>query len=230
MAKVIILGTKDTAELAWFYLTHDSPHEVIAFSVNRDYMTNTLFCGLPVVAFEEVENIYPPNEFRFFVPMTARGMNIPREHFYSQAKNKGYRLISYISSKATLFDNPIGENCFILENNVIQPFVSIGDNVVLWSGNHIGHHTSIKSHNFLTSHVVVSGHCIIEPYCFFGGNACIEEYLHIAEGTFLSMGSRLAKNTDPWSIYTGNPARKRKADSRKFYRHGSSRNALTTKF
>ncbi len=33
----------------------------------------------------------------------------------------------------------------LLEDNTIQPFVSIG-NVTLWSGNHIGHHSTIHDH------------------------------------------------------------------------------------
>ena len=166
MAKVIIFGVMDTAELAHFYLTHDSEHDVAAFTVSREYMTGTEFQGLPLVAFEDVETLFSPQEYKFFAPMTGRNMNRNRERIYLEAKAKGYEFISYVSSKATLFGNQIGENCFILEDNTIQPFTTIGNNVVLWSGNHIGHHGQIKDHVFFTSHVVMSGHCVIEPYCF----------------------------------------------------------------
>ena len=53
---------------------------------------------------------------------------------------------------------PHGDNCFILEDNTVQPFVRIGSNVTLWSGNHIGHDSTIGDHCFISSHVVVSGH------------------------------------------------------------------------
>lgn len=209
MAKVIIFGTIDTAELAHFYLTHDSQHEVVAFSVTQDYLEKNTFKGLPVVAFESVEIIYPAEEYAFFIPMTAKKMNRLREKFYLAAKAKGYRLISYISSRATVFPGAqIGENCFILEDNTIQPFTTIGNNVVLWSGNHIGHHGQIKDHVFFTSHVVLSGHCIVDPYCFFGVNATIRDGLHIAEGTFVAMGACITKNTDPWCVYKGVPAQR----------------------
>ena len=217
MAKIVIFGVLDTAELAWYYLTHDSEHEVSAFCVDQEYLKEREFHGLPVVAFEDVEQLYPPAEFQFFAPMTGRKMNKNRERVYLEAKAKGYTLISYVSSKATTFNNEIGDNCFILEDNTIQPFTKIGNNVVLWSGNHIGHHGEIKDHVFFTSHVVLSGHCTIEPYCFFGVNATVRDYLHLAEGTLVGMAAAVTKNTEAWGVYVGNPAEKKSVPSHKVY-------------
>jgi sugar O-acyltransferase (sialic acid O-acetyltransferase NeuD family) len=208
----------DTAELAHFYLTHDSEHEVVAFTVSQEYIADkTGYKGLPLVAFEDVQELFPPQEYKFFAPMTGRGMNKNRERIYLEAKAKGYEFISYVSSKATTFGNEIGENCFILEDNTIQPFTTIGNNVVLWSGNHIGHHGQIKDHVFFTSHVVMSGHCVIEPYCFFGVNSTIRDYLTIAEGTLVGMASAVTKSTEAWGVYVGNPAEKRAIPSYKAY-------------
>lgn len=209
MAKVIIFGVLDTAELAHYYLENDSEHEVVAFSVNREYITEQSFRGLPLVAFEDVETVFPPSEYSFFAPMTGRNMNRNREAIYNQVKAKGYQFISYISSYATILDRKvIGENCFILEDNTIQPFTTIGNNVVMWSGNHIGHHGQIKDHVFFTSHVVMSGHCVIESYSFFGVNSTIRDYMTIAQGTLVGMASAITKDTEEWGIYVGNPAKK----------------------
>jgi sugar O-acyltransferase (sialic acid O-acetyltransferase NeuD family) len=210
MAKVIIFGIKDLAELAHFYLTNDSKHEVVAFSVHKEYLPKELtFCGLPILSFEHIQEHYPPSEYSFFAPMTQKGMNKEREKVYNEIKNKGYNLISYISSKATIFDkSKIGDNCFILEDNTVQPFVTIGSNTILWSGNHIGHHSYIDNHVFITSHVVISGNCIIGPYSFIGVNAAFKENVTIGEGTFVAMSSSITKNTEPYSVYTGNPAKK----------------------
>ncbi len=209
MAKVIIFGVLDTAELAHYYLEHDSEHSVVAFTVHKKYLESTEFKGLPVVAFEDLESTYPPSEYQLFAPMTGQNMNRLREKVYLEGKAKGYAYISYISSKATVCNNEIGENCFILEDNTLQPFTKIGNNVVLWSGNHIGHHGEIKDHVFFTSHVVMSGHCVIESYCFFGVNATIRDYSHLAQGTLLAMGASLVKQkTEDWGVYVGNPAKK----------------------
>src|SRR5262249_44581290 len=102
---------------------------------------------------------------------------------------------------------------FILEDNTIQPFTRIGDNVVLWSGNHIGHHSTISDHVFVTSHVVVSGHCSIGPNCFLGVNATLRDGLTLAEGTLVAMGACLTHDTEAWGVYKGNPARKAEARS-----------------
>lgn len=210
MAKVIIFGVQDFAQLAKFYLEHDSEHEVVAFSVHERYLPEEkTFEGLPVVAFENVENTYPPTSFKFFAPMSPSRMNKLRESVYNQAKQKGYEMISYVSSKATVFPGAaIGDNCFILEDNTIQPFTSIGNNVVLWSGNHIGHHGTIKDHVMFTSHVVLSGHCVVESFSFFGVNATIRDGIHIAEGSFIAMSAAVTKDTEPWGVYKGNPAQK----------------------
>jgi len=216
MAKVVIFGILDTAQLAHFYLKNDSDHEVVAFSVSNEYMPdNKSFEDLPIVPFEDVEDVYTPSDYQFFVPMTAKRMNRLRETIYNQIKAKGYNCISYISSRATVFpEAQIGENCFILEDNTIQPFTPIGNNVVLWSGNHIGHHGEIKDHVFFSSHVVLSGHCTVEPYCFFGVNSTIRDYIHIAEGSLIAMGACVTRDTGPWGVYKGNPAMKGKVLSK----------------
>jgi sugar O-acyltransferase (sialic acid O-acetyltransferase NeuD family) len=210
MAKVIIFGVQDFAQLAKFYLQHDSEDEVVAFSAHEAYLPEgKTFEGLPVVAFENVEQAYPPANFKFFAPMSPSRMNRLRESVYNQIKEKGYELISYVSSKATVFPGAvIGDNCFILEDNTIQPFTSIGNNVSLWSGNHIGHHSVIKDHVSFTSHVVLSGHCLVESFAFFGVNATIRDGIHIAEGSFIAMAAAVTKDTEPWGVYKGNPAKK----------------------
>jgi sugar O-acyltransferase (sialic acid O-acetyltransferase NeuD family) len=208
MSRIVIFGVHENASLAHFYLTHDTEHDVVAFTVDGEHMEETSFEGLPVVEFESVEASYDPQDVRFFAPLSATSMNRIRESIYRRAKEKGYGLISYVSSKATVFPGAqIGDNCFVLEDNTIQPFTSIGNNVVLWSGNHIGHHGEIKDHVFFTSHVVLSGRCTVEPYCFFGVNATIRDGLRIAEGTLVGMGASVMKDTEPWGVYTGNPAR-----------------------
>ncbi len=216
MAKVIIFGLRDIASLTHFYLTHDSAHEVVAFCVDQAYLPeNPVFEGKPVVAMEDVIDHYPTENFYFFAPMSEQGMNRQREKVYLRIKALGYSMISYVSSKATVFPQAeIGENCFILEDNTIQPFTPIGNNVVLWSGNHIGHHGIIKDHVFFTSHVVLSGHCTVEPYCFFGVNATIRNALTIAEGSLIAMSASVVKDTEPWGVYKGVPAKKARVSSK----------------
>ena len=215
MGKVIIFGNTQSAELALYYLQNDSEHEVAGFTVEEQYIKEPEFHGLPLVPFETVEQQFSPSEYLFFAPMTAAGMNQVRARVYEQGLEKGYKYISYISSRATVLTDKIGENCFILEDNTIQPFVKIGNDVVLWSGNHIGHHSEIKDHVYFTSHVVLSGRCVVGEYSFFGVNATIRDGCTLGEGTLVAMGANITKaKTDSWSIWKGNPAVKSEVSSK----------------
>ena len=202
MANVVVFGTGQWADLAHFYLTHDSPHEVAAFTLDPDYLQETEHRGLPVVAFDGVQGQYPPDRFEMFIPISFKRMNHLRAEKFYAAKGKGYRLTSYVSSKATTWPGfTCGENCFVFEDNTVQPFVEIGDNVVLWSGNHIGHHTVIKDHVMVTSQVVISGACTIEPYCFFGVNSTVRDETVVARETLVGAGAVILRDTKEFEIY-----------------------------
>jgi sugar O-acyltransferase (sialic acid O-acetyltransferase NeuD family) len=207
MAKVIIFGIQDFASLAHYYLKTDSAHEVVGFTVNEQYIpSEKTFEGKPVFPFETIEKKISPDEYMLFAPMSPKKMNKLREQVYNEIKSKGYQMISYVSSKATCFNGAIGDNCFILENNTIQPFTKIGNNVVLWSGNHIGHHSIIKDHVLFTSHVVLSGHCVVEENSFFGVNSTVRDGITIRKGSLIAMSASIFKDTEEWGVYKGNPA------------------------
>ncbi|HEU4511189.1 MAG TPA: acetyltransferase [Pyrinomonadaceae bacterium] len=202
MAKLIIFGAGDIARLAHYYFTRDSEHQVIAFTVDQKYRQGDTFLDLPLVSFEEVTNSYPPVEFKMFVALSYARMNKLREEKYYAAKEKGYELVSYISSRCSfLTDHPVGDNCFILEDNTIQPFVRIGNDVTLWSGNHIGHDATIEDHCFLASHIVVSGYVRIGNNCFIGVNATLRNSITIAPETLIGAGAVIMKDTVPKGVY-----------------------------
>lgn len=200
--RVVVFGTGSFAQMVHFYLTHDSDHEVVAFTVHESHLEDSELFGLPVVPFETVDHAYPPDAYQMYVAVGARDVNRTRAAICAQAKAKGYPLLTYISSKCTWWgDTRIGENCFIMEDNTIQPFVTIGDDVVLWSGNHIGHHSTIGDHCFITSHVVVSGHVRVGPYCYLGVNSTIRDAITLAESCVIGAGSLIMRATKPNEVY-----------------------------
>ncbi|PIY09626.1 MAG: sugar O-acyltransferase [Flexibacter sp. CG_4_10_14_3_um_filter_32_15] len=202
MSKIIIFGTGDIAQIANYYFDIDSEHEVVAFTVNQEYLKEDTFEGKPVAAFEELEKKYPITEYQLFIALSYSKMNKIREEKYYDAKAKGYTLVSYISSKCSYMSQyPCGDNCFIFEDNTIQPFVKLGSNITLWSGNHIGHHSIIHDHNFISSHVVISGHCEIKSNCFLGVNATLHNNVVIEKETLLAAGAIISKNTVEKEVY-----------------------------
>lgn len=201
---LVIFGTADIAQLAHYYFKTDSNYEVVAFTVDAAYLTEELFCGLPVIAFEELCKYYPPEKYDIFVALSYSKINAIRKEKYLAAKALGYRMASYISSYATLLnDGRIGENCFIFEDNTIQPFATIGNNVTLWSGNHIGHHSTVMDHCFIASHVVVSGGVEIGEQCFIGVNATLRDHIKVGEKTVIGAGALLLADAEPEGVYMG---------------------------
>lgn len=212
--KIIIVGDGETAELAYEYFTHDSPQEVVAFAVEREYAKKEELFGLPVVHFEDAERLYPPADHAAFVAISYTQLNRVRARLYRETKRKGYRLATYVSSRAFVWRNAeVGENCLIMENNVVQYAVRIGANVVLWSGNHIGHQTVIRDHVFISSHVVVSGYCEVGENCFLGVNSSIANNVRIAPDCVIGMGAVVNRDTEEGKVYVGNPAKPLDKDS-----------------
>jgi sugar O-acyltransferase (sialic acid O-acetyltransferase NeuD family) len=202
MARLVIFGTGDIARLAHVYFTKDSDHEVAGFTVDRDYRKEDSFQGLPLVDFETATARFPPDAYQMFVALSYAQMNRLRAAKYEAAKALGYTLASYVSSRCSwLTDHPVGDNCFILEDNTVQPFVRIGSNVTLWSGNHIGHDSTIDDHCFISSHVVVSGHVTVGSYCFIGVNATLRNSIKIAPHTLIGAGAIIMKDTAEKGVY-----------------------------
>ena len=212
--KLVIFGTGDIAQLAHFYFSKDTDYDVVAFTVDAAYINDKQFCGLPVVPFEDVSVLYPPKEHDFFIAMSYTKLNFLRKEKYFAAKNLNYNLASYISPHATVLnERNIGENCFIFEDNTIQPFVKIGNNVILWSGNHIGHHSIIHDHCFISSHVVVSGWCKIGEQCFLGVNSTIRNHVKIGEKCVIGAGALLLSDAEPEGVYLGNATERSRVPS-----------------
>ncbi len=199
---LVIFGTTDSAKIAHYYFSNDSELNVVAFTVDSRFKNKEVFCGLPVVPFESVVTEFPPSENLMFVAMGYTNMNRNRAEKFIESRRKGYSLATYVSSRCSfLSEREPGENCFILEDNTIQPFVEIGENVVLWSGNHIGHDVKIGSHSFITSHVVISGNTTIRDYCFLGVNSTIRDSIELGKSTLVGAGASIMSSTEDDSVW-----------------------------
>ena len=193
--KLIIVGDSAFAEIAYEYFKHDSAYEPVAFSVEGAYLKRGELFGLPVVPFESVEETFDPASHDVYVATVYTQLNRLRARLAAAAKQKGYRLASYVSSRAFVWRNvELGEHCFIFEDNTVQPFVRVGDNVVLWSGNHVGHHSTIRDNCFVSSHVVISGFVEVGENCFLGVNASIANDVKIGRDCWLAPSTVVVKD------------------------------------
>jgi len=207
MEKVVLFGAGQVASRAYWYLTHDSPYEVVAFTVDSEYIKEDKLFGLPVIPFSEIDAVFPPNEYKMFLSISFIGMNKLRAEKYYQAKAKSYQLINYISSKATTWPElVIGDNCLIQTNCVIEPFAKVGNDVKLGINSLISHNAVIMDHCSIVHHAVVLGNVIVEPYCVIGANATIRDHVVIARECVIGAGALILENTVEKGVYKGNPA------------------------
>lgn len=199
--QIIVFGAGEIAELADFYFAHDSEYEVAGFTADGAYINQPEFRGRPLVPFEQVDEKFPPDRYGMFVAVSYAKLNALRTEKAAAARAKGYRLVSYLSSQATVFPGfEPKENCFILEDNTIQPFASIGTNVTLWSGNHIGHHSIIEDDVFLASQVVISGGVRIGQGSFVGVNVTIRDRVSIGKKCVLGAGALILEDQPDFSV------------------------------
>lgn len=202
MSKVVLFGCGRGADVAYRYIRGDTQHEISAFTVDEAFRKSDTFHGLPLVPFGSVEERYPPSDYKMFVLLGYQNMNRLRASKYQEAKDKGYQFISYVNSNIYCLEEiDIGENCFIMENQTINLDVKIGNNVVMWSSNHIGDRTIIEDHVWISSHVAVAGDVRIKEYSFIGVNVGISNNICISPKTFIGGGVFIAQDTKEGGVY-----------------------------
>jgi sugar O-acyltransferase (sialic acid O-acetyltransferase NeuD family) len=195
--KLIIVGDSVFAQVAYEFFTHDSPYQVVAFTVERAYLRAHSMFDLPVIAFEDIVTFYPPGSCSFFVAVVFSQQNRLRTRLYNEAKAKGYSPASYVGSQAFVHHTAeVGEHCFICEKTVVQPWARVLSNVVVWSGNYVGHHSLIKSNSFTLPHAVISDFAQVGENCVVGPNATILERVSIGDDCWIEAGSRVSANLE----------------------------------
>ena len=205
--KLVIFGVGILADLAQYYFEHDSRYEVVGFTVDKSYANGTTHKGLPLVPFEHVDEHFPPEQHSMFVAVGYASGNRTREEKCQAAQARDYHLVSYVSSQAVNNSEYYGANCFILENVVLQAFVSLGDGVIVWPGTVVSHHSTIDSFCYLSPNVTISGICEIGRRVFVGAGAALRDGTSVAEDIVVGMGSVVTADLTDRGIYWGNPAK-----------------------
>lgn len=227
MSKLVLFGTGRGADVAYRVLTADTDHEICAFSLDAEYIDRKMFHGRPVVPWATVERQYPPETHRMLILAGYQKMNGFRESKYSEAKEKGYTLESYVCSDIFRAEEiQVGENCFILDNQSISLDVKIGNNVVLWSSNHIGDMTTIQDHAWISSHVTVAANVVIGQRSFIGIGATISNGVQIAPDSLIGGDVLVTEDTAPGGVYVAGERGRLPFDSKAFMRVMISRRKL----
>ena len=207
--KLIIFGNTNAAIVAYQNIQIDTNDQVVAFTVDKEFVHQDKYMNLPLVAFEEIEKYYSPDNYQMLIAIGYGRNNKLRTDKYEEAIRKGYSLYTFIHSRALVFnDTLIGKNCIIGGNVVIHPGVVIGDNVIIRENCFIGHHTHIKDHCFIAAGAVIAGEVTINKFCFLGVNSTIKDNLTIAQQCVIGAGVTILNSTNEREVYFTNANQK----------------------
>lgn len=205
--KTVIYGVGPTALVFYHEVLTNGGMDIVAFCCAGDSIQETTYCDKPLVPFEEVERLYPPEDFQM-LPMFGHKRMRDRAEAHTAAKNKGYRIPNYISAKANLEDGiEMGEG------NVIDAFAHIGFGCTLGNGNiirqsvYLGHQSTLGSFNIVSPGSVIGGKCRLHDLSFLGLNTTIATYAEVGTECLVGAGSLVTKSTEPYSVCFGSPAK-----------------------
>jgi len=198
MKPVLIFGCGQVAQVFSEYLS------AVSFVVDEEYRSEETIAGLPVVPFGRVTDLYRPDHYEFVTGMSFKGLNKPRAEKFEMMCAKGYTPHTFCFHDVWLPNSAtICAGSFIMDRNTIQPGVEIGENCVLWSGNHVGHHSRIGSHVWISSGVTISGAVEIGDYCFIGSGVTIADGVKIGSDCIIGAGSLILHDCPYGGVYQG---------------------------
>ena len=193
---VVLFGNGKFASLVWHALTTDSVHNVVGFTVNRDYITDPLLHGLPVVEFEKVEDCFDTRRAGMIVCAGWQQRNNLRRRLSEEARQKGFTPCGYVSSRAVVASNvELGSQCMIFEGAVVQAFARLGEGVILRSGCNLAHHVDVGAWSFVAANAVIGGGTQLGERCFVGLNATILDNLTLGKETLVGAGAIVHSDT-----------------------------------
>jgi len=217
--RILIFGIGSGSDTARRYIERDTPHQVVGYLVDREFLKEPTFNGRVVAATEDAVATFSPDDVLAFVPLGSARMNMLRAEKYQLLKSLGYRFLSFVHSSNKLDGHcEIGENCFILENQSVNFDAAIGNNVVIWSGCQIGDRSRIEDHAFLAAHVVLNGDVTVGGYAYLGSNCNISNTVRIGRQSFIGANALITQDTDERAVHVVEPTPAAGIDSMRFVR------------
>lgn len=192
---VILFGVGQLAETLTYYLDEDPALDLIGYTVDRAWLPEDgTFCGRPVVAWDAIEDRFPPDRVHLLGPISYRNTNLLRYDRYRNGKDRGYRFTSYVHPSSHVGGARLGENTIVLEECTVQPHARLGHSCILWSKVHIGHHARIGDACFLASFCGIAGNCDVGERTFFGGHTGLADNLSVGSGCIIGAGTVLTSS------------------------------------
>lgn len=205
MKKIVIFGPTDLGRLLKYYIDCDNCYEVIAFTVDKKFLTDPEFFGLPVIPFEELQEKYPPSDCEILIAIGNSRMNNVRKDIFNRCKTLGYKIASYIHPSCSIHSKDIGEGNIFLEKCLVYPYAKIGCGNLMWDHVLISHDCTVGDFNTFSSYADLCGYVKIGNNGYFGKHCILDSFIEIADYTLVGAAAYAKKSTSPYDVVV--PAR-----------------------
>ena len=202
MKPVILAGNAITAEILLQYLSFDKRYQVVALTVDDDYVEKSRLATLDSIPISTLKTHYSPKEYSVIMAMGYHDLNQTRESMFGRLKQMGYFIEPYIHPEAKVYSQfPIGEGSIVLPCAVIEPYAKIAENCFIGANVTIAHHASIDNNCWIASGAVVSGQATIGRNVFLGVNATVVNEICVDDYCIVGAGALISKNIKPSTVH-----------------------------
>lgn len=215
--RTLIYGNGAMAKVLFSYVR--AKWDVTGFTVDRACIAEQAdtFCGLPLVPFETVEDVFDPQAHKIIVAVGFLEMNALRERKHNEAEAKGYAFDSYVHETVVKhMDVSIEDDCIVLDHVSIHPGCTIGRGTFISANVSIGHDCIIGPYCYITSGVSMAGGCHIGEGCFFGVNSSVVHSVRVGERNLVGANTLLSQDSEDDEVYVSAPGERHRLSSTSF--------------
>ena len=210
MKKVIIYGQAFLSKMLFYDARGNENFQIACFTADAAYLKENELqkLPLPLVSFQEIQQLYPPEEYDMLALFDESSRMRERGKMYLKAKNSGYQLRNYISARADITPEiEMGENNVIMGTTHLGFSGIMGNNNLIRQNVYLGHNFTVGNNNMIIAGCTIGGNCQIGDNCFIGLGATIRNRVKIEVESLIGAGSVVIKDTGPYSKNVGNPSR-----------------------
>lgn len=208
MENIVIYGETAFAERIYSYIKFEKAMNVLSFTNAKAFKEKETIQGIPVIAFEELNERFKGIDFSILIAIGYVQMNNIRQKIYKECIYAGHRIATYISNTATLYSNDIEEGCIVMPNVYIGPGCTIGKCNIIASCTCLSHDNKVGEFNYISSNVIFGGHATVCNNSFIGLGCIIRDGIIINNYSLIGAASNVLKDTINKGVYVGNPAHK----------------------
>ena len=207
MKNYIIFGDTSFAERLAKYILFEKQDNIVCFTQEDAFCSRDTILGFPVIPLNKLrENVKV--DFEILIAIGYAKMNNLRRQLYNILINAGFKIGTWISNKAIVYSDKIGEGTIVLPGVVIGPDCQIGKCNFFESSVVLSHDNQIGDFNFFSTKSVLGGSASVGNHCFLGLHSTIKNGIEIADLTLIGAGANVLTMTESGGVYVGNPAKK----------------------